>query len=109
MEKVRITQENLSDLTFEMIKEFLCTFDASCASDYEFAQVSNETLFDLVHNSPELFLKVLQYGELKNIDLILDELRSPANSSINADVIRNKIKKQDDKYMFKYNVLSALD
>jgi hypothetical protein len=109
METVRVTQENLSGLTFAMVQEFLCTFDEGCEGDIEFSRLSNETLFDLVYNAPELFLKVLQFGQLKNQDLILQELSSPAHAGINVDLIRSKIKKQDEKYMFKYDVLSALD
>ena len=108
LEQVKVTQENLYGLTFAMVQEFLCTFDETC-DDLEFSKLSNETLFDVVYNNPELFLKVLHYGNLKNHDLIMKELGSPAHAGINVEVIRNKVKKMDEKYMFKYDVLSALD
>ena len=109
MEIVQMTRENLSELNFERVQNFLCTFDKSCEDDFEFYKASNETLFDMIYNAPELFLKVLQFGELNNHDLILNELGTPASVAIDVEVIRNKIKKQDEKYMFKYDVLSALD
>ncbi len=109
MEIVQMTRENLSALNFEQVQDFLCIFDESCEDDFEFYKASNETLFDMIYNSPELFLKVLQFGELNNHDLILKELGTPASVAIDVEVIRNKIKKQDEKYMFKYDVLSALD
>ncbi len=108
MEKVKLTQENLYDLNFALVQDFLCTLDESCKEDLEFYKLSNETLFDVIHNAPEVFLKVLQYGKLNNQDFILEELGRPYSSAINVDVIRNKIKEQDEKYMFKYDVLSAL-
>ena len=108
LDRVKLTQENLYDLNFAMVQDFLCTLDESCKEDLEFYKLSNETLFDVVHNAPEVFLKVLQYGKLNNQDFILEELGRPYSSAINTDVIRNKIKKQDEKYMFKYDVLSAL-
>ena len=108
VEKVKITQEYLYDLNFALVQDFLCTLDESCQENLEFTKLSNETLFDVVHNAPEVFLKVLQYGKLKNQDFILEELGRPSNVGINTEVIRNKIKKQDEKYMYKYDVLSAL-
>ena len=108
MKIVETTRDSLSSLNFERVENFLCTFDKSCAGDFEFYRASNETLFDLIYHVPELFLKVLQYGKLNNQDFILEELGRPYSSAINTEVIRNKIKKQDEKYMFKYDVLSAL-
>ncbi len=106
--KVKATQEYLYDLNFARVQDFLCTLDESCQDNLEFAKRSNETLFDVVHNAPEVFLKVLQFGKLKNQDFILEELGRPSHAGINVEVIRNKIKEQDEKYMFKYDVLSAL-
>jgi hypothetical protein len=108
IDKVKVTQEYLYDLNFAMVQDFLCTLDESCKDNLEFSKLSNETLFDLVHNAPEVFLKVLQYGKLDNQDFILEELGRPSNAGINTEVIRSKIKKQDEKYMYKYEVLSAL-
>lgn len=108
IDKVKVTQEYLYDLNFARVQDFLCTFDESCKDDLEFSKMSNETLFDVVHNAPEVFLKVLQYGKLKNQDFILEELGHPAHAGINKEVIISKIKNQDEKYMFKYDVLSAL-
>lgn len=108
IDKVKVTQEHLYELNFTRVQDFLCTFDESCKDDLEFSKMSNETLFDVVHNAPEVFLKVLQYGKLDNQDLILEELGHPSNAGINVEVIISKIKNQDEKYMFKYDVLSAL-
>ena len=108
IQNVQTTRENLSELNFDRVQNFLCTFDESCEGDFEFYRASNETLFDLIYHAPELFLKVLQFGELKNHDVIMKELGTPANAGIDVELIRNKIKKQDEKYMFKYDVLTAL-
>ncbi len=109
MDIVRDTRENLTSLNFDSVQNFLCTFDEICQDDFEFYKASNETLFDLIYYAPELFLKVLQFGELKNHEVIMDELGHPAHVGIDVELIRNKIKQQDEKYMFKYDVLSALD
>ena len=99
----------LSGCDGELKTEHDMNLNASCASDFEFYRASNETLFDMIYTAPELFLKVLQYGDLKNHDVIMEELGSPAHAGIDVEIVRNKIKKQDEKYMFKYDVLSALD
>ena len=102
------TRNSLDALNFEIVEGFLGTFDNKCENNIEFLQMSNETLFDVVYNSPGLFLKVLQYGNLDNHDLILEELKHPVHDGINVDVILEKIKSQSDKYMYKYDVLTAL-
>lgn len=109
MEIIKTTQENISQLTFEMVEDFLCTLDRSCRDDLEFYRWSNETLFDLVFHSPDLFLRVLQYGEVDNRKLILEELSMPIHDGIDVEVIRNKVRKADEVYMFKNDVLSALN
>ena len=108
IDKVKVTQENLYDLNFALVQDIHCTLDENCKDDHEFYNLSNETLFDVVHNAPEVFLIVLQFGKLNNQDFILEELGRPSHPGINVEVIRNKIKQQDEKYMFKYDVLSAL-
>lgn len=102
------TRNSINELNFKIVEDFLATFDNSCDNNIEYTQMSNETLFDVMHNSPGLFLKVLQYGNLDNHDLILKELKHPVHDGINVDVILEKIKDQPDKYMYKYDVLKAL-
>ena len=108
LDKVKVTQEYLYDLNFARVQDFLCTLDESCQDNLEFTKRSNETLFDVVHNAPEVFLKVLQFGKLKNQDFILEELGRPSHAGINVEVNSIKINEHDEKYMFKYVVLSAL-
>lgn len=109
MEILKNTQQHITQLNFEMIEDFLCTFDKSCRADLEFYRWSNETLFDLVYHSPDLFLRVLQYGEVKNRKVILEELSMPIHDGIDVEVVRNKVKAADEVYMFKNDVLSALN
>ena len=99
----------MSQLSFEIVEEFLCTLDDSCKGDLEFYRRSNETLFDLVYNAPDLFLTVLQFGELKNHRIIMEELRSPIHVGIDVEAVRSKVKNTDETHMFRNDVLSALD
>ena len=45
IEKVKIVNDHLDSLTFQIVKDFLCTFDKSCINNAEYSEWSNETLF----------------------------------------------------------------
>jgi hypothetical protein len=77
IEKVKAIHDNINNLTFKMVEDFLCTFDSSCETNVEFSQWSNEMLFKLLDKEPELVIKVFDQSHLDNIGNLLDEIENP--------------------------------
>jgi hypothetical protein len=90
IDKVKIVNEHLDSLTFQMIYDFLCTFDSSCRTNAEFSEWSNETIFKLLDKSPKLFFQVIVKGQVDN-KLILREVEGPIRD-YDLQKIYNKIK-----------------
>jgi len=107
IEKINIIYNNLDNLTFEMVDDFLCTFDKSCKNNVEFTQWSNEMLFKVLTKSPELYFKVLTKGKLKNAELLLEEIKNPV-IEIDYQIIYDKIKKVDTEEKLKKEYLKML-
>lgn len=73
-------KSNLKDLVIEDVKDFLLTFDQVCLSDTEYTVNSNELLFMILDQYPDLLLKGM-YEYRGQIDLrsILYQFSHPAN------------------------------
>ena len=106
-EKVKIINDNLDNLTFEMIDEFLCTFDKSCENNVEFSEWSNEMLFIVLNKSTELYFKVLTIGKIENAEIILEEIKNPI-VEIDYQKIYDNIKKVDTQEKLKKEYLRVL-
>lgn len=90
LEKIKKVNANLDKLTFQLISDFLCTFDSSCSNNAEYSEWSNETLFKVLEKSPSLFFKVIAKGNL-NAKLLINEIQNPVNDfALNA--IYKKVK-----------------
>ncbi len=76
MEKVRKVNENLENLTPEIVGEFLCTFDTICHVNVEFSQWSNRTLFKVLKSSPETFFQGLEHFGVDK-ETIIREIEEP--------------------------------
>lgn len=69
--------ENLENLNYETVMNFICTFDSTCTSNIEFSEWSNELLFKLIENDINLLNKVLHELGFKYAKLIGQELETP--------------------------------
>jgi len=107
IEKVKTIYDNLDSLTFEMVDDFLCTFDKSCMNKVEFIQWSNEMLFKVLIKSPELYFNVLTKGKLKNAELLFEEIKNPV-IEIDYQIIYDKIKRVDTEEKLKKEYLKML-
>ena len=76
LEKVKIASEHLDSLTFQIVKDFLCTFDSSCKQNVEYSEWSNEILFRVIEKSPSLFLKAAETSSI-NKNEIIAQVKSP--------------------------------
>jgi len=106
IEKVKIVNEHLDSLTFQIVKDFLCTFDKSCINNAEYSEWSNETLFAVIDKEPSLFFQVVATGQVDN-KLLLREIENPVNDK-NIQVIYDKIKGTTESGDLKTEYLNAL-
>jgi len=54
--------ENLDNLNYETVKNFICTFDLTCKNNIEFSEWSNELLFKLIEHDVNLLYPFYQPG-----------------------------------------------
>jgi len=107
IEKVKTINDNLDNLTFEMLDEFLCTFDKSCENNVEFSEWSNEMLFKVLDKSTELYFKVLTNGKIENAEIILEEIKNPI-VEIDYQKIYDNVKRVDTQEKLKKEYLRVL-
>jgi hypothetical protein len=106
IEKVKIANEHLDSLTFQIVNDFLCTFDSICKNNVEYSEWSNETLFKVLEKSPTLFFKVIATGHVDS-KLLLKEIESPIHD-YDFQKIYNKIKATSAPTNIKSKYLNAL-
>ena len=96
--------ENPSD---KEIENFLLTFDASCQTNAEYSEYSNELLFNLLHKFPDKLISILKKNNNIHFRYILKELQKPVNDGIEIDEIVKQIQSRKDTIAIK--ILQALD
>ncbi|WP_194976315.1 hypothetical protein [Aquiflexum lacus] len=107
IEKVKTIHDNIDNLTFKMVKDFLCTFDNLCETNIEFSQWSNEMLYKLLDKEPELIIKVLDQSQLDNIEILLDEIENPIHE-FDYQKICEKVSEVKIESDFKQKVLKSI-
>jgi hypothetical protein len=107
IEKVKLVNDRLDSLSLQLISDFLCTFDSSCASNVEYSEWSNETLFKVMQKAPTLFFQVIE-REFLNSNLLLQEIRSPINDGIDLQLTYDRLKRGKAKVEIKAKYLEAL-
>ena len=106
IEKVKIVNDHLDSLTFQIVKDFLCTFDKLCINNAEYSEWSNETLFVVIDKEPSLFFQVIATGQVDN-KLLLKEIENPV-TEIDIQAIYDKIKRTTVSADLKTEYLNAL-
>ncbi|MFT5337517.1 MAG: hypothetical protein ACI9YL_001521 [Luteibaculaceae bacterium] len=94
----------------ELMLSFLRTFGIECNGNVEFGEFSNETLFKIIQNEPDLFCKVLE-NKFDQIDLgiILSELENPIHDLIDLGVAIDKIANSKISSSFKSQLILAIN
>lgn len=102
-------KSNLKDLAEEDVKVFLLTFDQICLSDTEYTVNSNELLYMMLDQYPELLLKGL-YDNRAQIDLrsILYQFSHPANAKYNIEPLVEKINRSTNYGSINEQVIAEL-
>ncbi|PHN00556.1 hypothetical protein [Flavilitoribacter nigricans] len=107
IDKIKIVNENLEQLDYEMVMEFLCTLDVICRTNTEYSEWSNEMIFLLLENSPGTFFQALQDEGLDVLNEVLDKIKSPV-MEFNYQEIHSKIENLDQQGSVKNKILKAL-
>ena len=71
--------ENLDNLNYETVKNFICTFDLTCKNNIEFSEWSNELLFKLIEHDVNLLNRALNELGFEYVKLIGRELETPVS------------------------------
>ena len=108
IEKVKTVNENIGDLTFKIVEEFLCTFDDSCGANIEFSQWSNEMFYKLLDIDPNLVFRVLESGQADNMEILLDEIENPIHE-FNFENIYAKISNVETTLEFKEKLMKSIE
>jgi len=106
IEKVKVVYEHLDSLTFQIVSDFLCTFDSICKNNVEYSEWSNETLFKVLEKSPTIFFQVVAAGQVNN-KMLLREIESPIHD-FDLQKIYNNIKVTSTTTNIKAEYLNAL-
>lgn len=106
IEKVKVVNEHLDSLTFQIVSDFLCTFDSICNYNVEYSEWSNETLFKVLEKSPTIFFQVVAKGQVDS-KLLLREIESPIHD-LGLQKIYNNIKATSAPTNIKSKYLDAL-
>jgi hypothetical protein len=85
-------KSNLKDLVAEDVRDFLLTFDQVCLSDTEFTVNSNELLFMMLDQYPELLLKgMYEYSRQVDLRSIFYQFSHPANAKTEIEALVAKV------------------
>jgi len=106
IEKVKVVNEQIDNLTFQIISEFLCTFDKSCNNNAEYSEWSNETLFKVLRKDPLIFFQVIAKDEVDK-KILLEQIENPI-SDFDIQIIYDKIKETKVRRDLKKDYLNAL-
>jgi hypothetical protein len=86
------TYKNIDNISEDLMLRFLKTFGVECKNNVEFSEFSNETLFKVIQNEPELFIKVIEKNQDQiDFGIIVSELKSPLHDLIDLELTINKI------------------
>lgn len=90
IQKVKAVDDHLDSLTYQIVSDFICTFDSTCKTNIEYSEWSNEILFKVLDKSPGIFFQVITMEKVDNKQL-LKEIENPI-IDFNYQKIYDKIK-----------------
>lgn len=77
LKKLIIIHEKIDSLSFQIVEDFLYTFDESCNINVEFSEWSNELLYSVLDKSTNLFFEVLNSERIINDSCIFKSFCDP--------------------------------
>jgi Na+/phosphate symporter len=98
---------NLENLSEEIVKDFLLTFDESCQNNVEYSEFSKETLYEILNKDPLiLILSMDKFNSRINEDYIYYRLQ---RSKFKWDDILTQINSLDVESKSKDQIIKALE
>ena len=88
--KLVVVDNHLDSLTYQIVKDFLCTFDDTCKTNSEYSEWSNEILYKVIEKAPEIFFQVITKEQIDN-KILIEEIENPI-LDYDYQKIYNKIK-----------------
>jgi len=107
IEKVKVINEQIDNLTFTILADFLCTFDSTCINNGEYSEWSNATLFLVLRKAPKLFMDVVSKTHIRS-KVIIYELENPIHDQIKLQQVYDTIKTTDIPKKIKALYLKAV-
>jgi hypothetical protein len=86
--------QSMDELTYELVFRFTCTIDPSCKNSPEFAQWSNDLLFQIIAKDINLLNLVLHDHGFDKVEVICEEIAHPLKDYNYADLLE-KVKNSD--------------
>ncbi len=110
IEIVLETNENIENISEDLMLRFLRTFGTECKNNVEFSEFSNETLFKVIQIKPELFCKVLENNKNQiDLEIIISELKSPLHDLIDLELSIEKIANTKTNKSLKSKLIFAIN
>ncbi len=104
---VKKIHDNIENLSYEIIGEFLCTIDRTCKNNAEFSEWSNEMLFKIIEKNPTLYFSVLKDMNNERQQYILSEFENPI-IDIDYQKMYNSVEKLNIEKELKKEYLNSL-
>jgi len=109
IEILKEVEKDLKNLTSDQLVNFLSTFDESCNNNVEFAEWSNELLFQVVAKYPKQTIEIAKISKDINFKAILTELESPVNDMLEPQQLKEKILAVVIQSEYKNRIIQALN
>lgn len=107
-ELVREIKSHINNITKEQVFRLLCCFDKKCTNNVEFSEFSNEVLFLLLSEHPQLTIEVLAKNESISLELIKNVIENPINDRIDLNDIYEKIENLEDYEKTRESLLQSI-
>ena len=109
MELLHLSEKTKVSFSKTEITSMFCTMDHSCSNNAEFSEVSNEILFKIFINQPELALQSLSENAQFDLNYICAELTRPVNDGINVQEAYAAVSRVEGYDNVKTKVLKSFD
>lgn len=108
IDMVKEVKENIHNLNEDQAYTFLCCINESCSQNVEFTEFSNEVLYLLLNERPNLVLKILSKHSNISLNYIKKQLENPVNDKIDLNNVLKSIRSVDNYEAIKKELLSSI-
>lgn len=109
VELVKALRSNISNVNEDQILNFLFCLREDCFNNVEFGEFANYSLFVLMQERPDLFIKVLTNNKSKlDFKFILKIIENPVSDQIDINKCLEKIKSVQEKSEIKNTIVKSL-